>query len=177
MSQELVRPAAAPPNVDLSRDTAHLYEVWGDTVDSRHLVLAILVSAVVSLGTYALALWILTGIVDSTQMARAYAMLFGILGCLGGGTISAILFKPKRDVIEDVADPAFREQVVDDLLKEYGSLGRLEETSPEVIAELRDLGLYELFRDAQLREESAHEPAADAGMEAHAPLQPDGGRS
>lgn len=177
MTQELARPAATPPNDDVIRDTGNLYEVWGDTVDARHLVLAILVSSVVSLGTYALALWILGGILDSMQMARAYAMLFGILGCLGGGTISAILFKPKRDVIEHVADPTFREQVVNDLLKEYGSLGRLEETSPEVLAELRDLGLYELFRDAQLREEATREPAADVGLDTHASLQPSGGRS
>lgn len=177
MTQELARSAATPPNDDVIRDTGNLYEVWGDTVDARHLVLAILVSSVVSLGTYALALWILAGILDSTQMAKAYAMLFGILGCLGGGTISAILFKPKRDVIEHVADPAFREQVVNDLLKEYGSLGRLEETSPEVLAELHDLGLYELFRDAQLREEATREPAADVGLDAHASLQPSGGRS
>lgn len=175
MIQELARSASTPP--DVTRDTSNLYEVWGDTVDAKHLVLAILISAVVSLGIYALALWILAGILDSAQMAKAYAMLFGILGCLGGGTISALLFKPKRDVIEHVADPAFREQVVNDLLKEYGSLGRLEETSPEVIAELRDLGLYELFRDAQRREEGAREPAADAGVDAHASLQPSGGRS
>lgn len=175
MNQELARPATTPPAV--TRDTNNLYEVWGDTVDSRHLVLAILVSSVVSLGTYALALWILADIIESAQMAKAYAMLFGILGCLGGGTISALLFKPKRDVIEHAADPAFREQVVNDLLKEYGSLGRLEETSPEVIAELRDLGLYELFRDAELREQAARESAADAGGDAHASLQSSGGRS
>ncbi|MBG0846831.1 hypothetical protein DP090_008155 [Pseudomonas sp. MDMC216] len=175
MTQELARPAATPS--DVTRHTNNLYEVWGDTVDSRHLVLAILISAVVSLGTYALALGILADILDSAQMAKAYAMLFGILGCLGGGTISAFLFKPKRDVVEHVADPAFREQVVNDLLKEYGSLGRLEETSPEVIAELRDLGLYELFRDAQRREEGARESAADTEVDEHASLQPSGGRS
>ncbi len=54
MTQELARPAATPS--DVTRDTNNLYELWGDTVDSRHLVLAILISAVVSLGTYALAL-------------------------------------------------------------------------------------------------------------------------
>ncbi len=53
MTQELARPAATPS--DVTRDTNNLYELWGDTVDSRHLVLAILISAVVSLGTYALA--------------------------------------------------------------------------------------------------------------------------
>ena len=94
------------------------------------------------------------------QMARAYAMLIGILGCLAGGAISARLFAPKRDVQENVADQSFREQVVADLLKEYGSLGRLEDLSAEVIAELRELELYELFREAQAREENV--PVAQA---------------
>ncbi|XXF11122.1 hypothetical protein J3Q00_15645 [Pseudomonas sp. D2-3] len=150
--------------------------MWGDTVDARHLVLAITVSAIVSLGAYGLALWILDGLVESAQMARAYAMLFGILGCLGGGAISAMLFKPKREVVEHVADPAFREQVVADLLKEYGSLGRLEETSPEVLAELHELGLYELFRDAQAREEQAREQRAETDVDTRDSLVLSGGR-
>lgn len=177
MSQELAKPVATSPLADATRNTDNLYEVWGDTVDARHLVLAIIVSAIVSLGAYALALLILGEIVESAQMAKAYAMLFGILGCLGGGAISAMLFKPKRDVVEHVADPAFREQVVNDLLKEYGSLGRLEDTSPEVVAELHELGLYELFRDAQAREERENSGAAEPGMDAHAPLALSGGRS
>ena len=52
--------------------------------------------------------------------------------------------------------------MVADLLKEYGSLGRLEDLSAEVIAELRELELYELFREAQAREESLRETPATA---------------
>ncbi|WP_242675343.1 hypothetical protein [Phytopseudomonas dryadis] len=177
MSQALAKPAATPPSTDASRNTDNLYEVWGDTVDARHLVLSIIVGAIVSLGAYALALWLLGGIVESAQMAKAYAMLFGILGCLGGGAISAMLFKPKRDVVEHVADPAFREQVVGDLLKEYGSLGRLEDTSPEVVAELHELGLYELFREAQAREAREGGAAPEAEADVRASLALSGGRS
>lgn len=178
MSQELARIAATPPSADAARNTDNLYEVWGDTVDARHLVLAITVSAIVSLGAYGLALLILGGLVESAQMAKAYAMLFGILGCLGGGAISAMLFKPKRDVVEHVADPAFREQVVGDLLKEYGSLGRLEDTSPEVVAELHELGLYELFREAQAREEQARDNGpVEADADTRDALALSGGRS
>ena len=135
----------------------HLYEVWGDTIDARDLALSIGIGAVVSLGAYFAAHYLLHYLVESAQMARAYAMLIGILGCLAGGAISAKLFAPKRDVQENVADQSFREQVVADLLKEYGTLGRLEDLSPEVIAELRELELYELFREAQAREEHAQE--------------------
>lgn len=131
----------------------NLYEVWGDTIDVRDLALSIGIGAVVSLGSYFTALQLLHSLVESAQMARTYAMLTGVLGCLAGGAISARLFAPKRDVQENVADQSFREQVVADLLKEYGSLGRLEDLSAEVIAELRELELYELFRAAQAREE------------------------
>lgn len=141
----------------------NLYEVWGDTVAGRDLALAIGIGAVVSLGTYFAAQHVLSALMESAQMARAYAMLIGILGCLAGGALSAKLFAPKRDVRENVADQGFREQVVADLLKEYGSLGRLEDLSYEVIAELRELELYELFRAAQAREEGACASAVAGG--------------
>ncbi|TFY85413.1 hypothetical protein DYL61_29615 [Pseudomonas nabeulensis] len=144
----------------LPPDKQHLYEVWGDTIDGRHLALSIGIGAVVSLGAYFAAQHLLHYVVESTQMARAYAMLIGILGCLAGGAISAKLFPPKRDVQENHADQGFREQVVADLLKEYGSLGRLEDLSPEVIAELRELELYELFREAQAREDGVRDRPA-----------------
>lgn len=124
-----------------------LYEVWGDTVDARHLVYAIGIGASVSLGTFFIAQHLLVGWVESAQMARAYAMLVGILGCLAGGAISARLFKPKRHVIEHVADPAWRAKILIELQNEYGPLGRLSDLPPATIAELREMDLYELFAE------------------------------
>lgn len=129
-----------------------LYEVWGDTVDSTHLIISIFIGACVSLGTFYLAQHLLLGIVESAQMARAYAMLTGILGCLAGGVISAMLFKPKREVVEDMADATFREAVLAELTAEHGTLGKLDELPAEVVAELRELALYDLFRDAEIAE-------------------------
>lgn len=158
----------------LSAPAKHnLYEVWGDTIDGRDLAVSIIIGAVVSLGAYFTALHFLNPIVESAQMAKTYAMLVGVLGCLLGGVISAKLFAPKREVQEHAVDPAFREQVVADLLKEYGSLGRVEDLSAEVIAELRELGLYELFREAQAQDEHSH-PLPAAGVEANSRLS--GGR-
>ena len=124
-----------------------LYEVWGDTVDVRHLVYAIVIGAIVSLSAFFTAQHFLLEWVTSAQMARAYAMLVGILGCLVGGAISASLFKPKRHVIEHVADPAWRSQILKDLQSEFGDLGRLADLPPETIAELKEMDLYELFVD------------------------------
>ncbi|MDG9882280.1 hypothetical protein N7650_05465 [Pseudomonas sp. GD04058] len=127
----------------------NLYEVWGDTVDSHHLVASIAIGAACSLGIFFLAEHLLTDWVESAQMARAYAMLLGILGSLLGGGVSACLFKPKRHVVEHVADPAWRQQVIEELRSEYGGIGQLSELPPEVRAELRELGLEQLFDEAE----------------------------
>ncbi|MCG6539740.1 hypothetical protein MCB86_06580 [Pseudomonas sp. KSR10] len=129
-----------------------LYEVWGDTVNGSHLVISIIIGACVSLGTFYLAQHLLVGFVESTQMARAYAMLTGILGCLAGGVICAMLFRPKRDVVEGTVDPTFREAVLVELTAEHGTLGKLDDLPAEVVAELRELALYDLFRDAEITE-------------------------
>ncbi|TRX73491.1 hypothetical protein [Pseudomonas mangiferae] len=178
MNQSLAKPLGAPtPPATTDGRTPNLYEVWGDTVAGRDLMLSILLGGAVSLGTFGLAHVALHQVVESVQMAKAYSMLVGILGCLAGGVASAWLFKPKRLVLEQVVDPAFRQQVVAELLKEYGSLGRLEELSPHVVAELHELGLYELFREAQAQEALVRE--ADAEPDRHLPMNASlvGGRS
>jgi len=134
---------------------ADLYEVWGDTVNSRHLIYAIAIGAAVSLSAFFLAQYILLAVVESAQMARAYAMLVGILGCLGGGAISAMLFKPKRLVVEHQADPAWRAEVLLELQKEFGDLGKLEDLPPAVLAELREMDLLELFAEHEKAQASA----------------------
>jgi hypothetical protein len=144
-----------------------LYEVWGDTVDGRHLVYAIGIGAVVSLSAFFIAQHLLLHWIASVQMARAYAMLIGIVGCLTGGAISAVLFKPKRNVVESQADPAWRAQVLVDLQNEFGDLGRLADLPPATIAELREMDLYDLFEQ--------HERTAEGSVKSdellrHAPL-------
>ena len=142
---------------------SELYEVWGDTVDGRHLIYAIAIGAVVSLGAFFIAKHLLVGWVASAQMARAYAMLIGIVGCLAGGAISAALFKPKRHVMEHQADPAWRAQVLLELQNEFGDLGKLSDLPPATIAELHEMDLYELFADyerAQLAKVDSPEPPA-----------------
>lgn len=124
-----------------------LFEVWGDTVDGRHLIYSIAIGAVVSLGAFYFAQYLLVGWVESAQMARAYAMLVGIVGCLGGGVISAMLFKPKRNVIEHLTDPAWRAKILIELENEYGPLGSISDLPPATVAELREMDLYELFAD------------------------------
>ncbi|CAG9179704.1 hypothetical protein CURE108131_13465 [Cupriavidus respiraculi] len=126
-----------------------LVEIWGDTADTGHLAWSIAIGAVVSLAGFLLASRALVGLAGSPELARAYAMLAGLGGCLLAGAICARLFPPKREVVEghgaQPGDVAWREQALDKLAEEAGGLGTLADLPPAVVAELKELELYELF--------------------------------
>jgi hypothetical protein len=84
-------------------------------------------------------------------MARAYAMLVGLAGCLVAGAVCAKLFRPKRQVIEETHGASGREEVLAQLASEAGGLGRVADLPPAVVAEMKELGLYELFADYEKR--------------------------
>lgn len=154
-----------------------LYEVWGDTVDGRHLICSIAIGATVSLSAFFAAQELLSHWVASPQMARAYAMLVGIVGCLAGGAISAALFKPKRHVVEQQADSAWRSEVLKELQSEFGDLGRLSDLPPETLAELREMDLYDLFAEHE-KTLAAPARASDMASAAERPaVAIDGGKS
>lgn len=123
-----------------------LVEVWGDTADTRHLAWAIVIGASVSITAYFAANRLLTAFVATAELARAYAMLAGLAGCLLSGVLCALLFAPKRVVTEDAAaDPAWREEVLDKLEAEHGGLGSIADLPEAAVRELEALQLLELF--------------------------------
>jgi hypothetical protein len=159
---------------------AELYEVWGDTIDSRHLMYSIAIGAVISLTAFFGAKYLLVGWVENVQMARAYAMLVGIVGCLLGGAVSAKLFKPKRHVLEHQADPAWRAKALVELQNEFGDLGKLSDLPAATIAELREMDLYQLFADYEKSTASASSAQAQQSPDEGAfgaPASLKGGRS
>ncbi|MGO4328640.1 hypothetical protein AB4Z48_12420 [Cupriavidus sp. 2TAF22] len=156
-----------------------LVEVWGDTADTRHLAWSIAIGAVVSLTGFLIASRILAGLVRSPELARAYAMLAGLAGCLLAGVICALVFRPKREVIEDAAGgpgaahaPAWREEVLDKLEEETGGLGSVADLPPAVVQELKELQLYELFASRERRATAPH-----AAQDSTAPARPVSARS
>ncbi len=123
-----------------------LVEVWGDTVDLKHLAWAIVIGIVISLAGYGAASRLLAASVATPELAKAYAMLAGLAGCLISGVICAVLFKPKREVIEGrAADPAWRQEVLDRLVEQTGPLGSVADLPPSVVKEMKELEIYELF--------------------------------
>ena len=134
-----MKPQAASP-------AWRLVEVWGDTADTRHLAWAIAIGASVSIAAYFAASRVLTAVVATPELARAYAMLAGLGGCLLSGVLCAMLFVPKREVTEDAAaDPAWREEVLDKLAAENGGLGSIADLPQAAVRELEALQLIELF--------------------------------
>lgn len=134
-----------------SKDPAdwRLAEVWGDTVDLRHLAWAIAIGTGISvLGFYLASRWLAT-VVESRQLAHAYAMLAGLAGCVIAGVICTRAFPPKREVTElDTSnDPEWRREVLEELARQPGGLGTVQDLPPAVVQELKELKLYELFAD------------------------------
>ena len=126
-----------------------LAEVWGDTVDLKHLAWAIVIGTGISVTAYFFASRWLTSVVESKQLAQAYAMLAGLAGCVISGVICARIFPPKRVVTEmDISsDPVWRAEVLAELENQPGGLGTVADLPPAVVQELKELKLYELFAE------------------------------
>lgn len=127
-----------------------LVEVWGDTVSFQQLIKAIVIGVVVSLAVFFAAKYFIEGMAQDQALAHAYAMLAGLGGCLLAGFISAKLFPPKRLVLESSGeDSEWLQGVLAELAAEGKDLGDLNDLSPEVIQELKELQLYDAFATRQ----------------------------
>ncbi|KVF25218.1 hypothetical protein WJ07_12360 [Burkholderia vietnamiensis] len=135
---------------------ARYVEVWGDTVDFRHLGWSIALGIGISTAAFFAGKSAISSYVADAAIARAYAMLVGLAGCLVAGAICARLFEPKRHVVEQTSDESERICVLEQLAAEYGGLGCIDDLSSAAHAELSELGLLDLF--------AAQEKAAASGV-------------
>lgn len=138
-----------------------LVEIWGDTADLRHLAWSIGIGVAMSLSGFLLANRVLAGMVDTPELARAYAMLAGLAGCVVSGLVCALLFEPKREVVEgSAADPRWREEVLAELAGEGGDLGATDSLPEAVVREMKELEIHELFATYQARARAAEGAAS-----------------
>jgi hypothetical protein len=122
-----------------------LAEVWGDTVDLRHLAWSVCLGVGISLGVFKTTQRVLSSFVLEPEIAHVYTMLGGLVGCLGAGVTCAWLFKPKREVVEHATDAKQRTRVLDQLASDAGGLGTIADLSESARAEMQELGILELF--------------------------------
>lgn len=122
-----------------------LAEVWGDTVDLKHLTWAVILGVAISVGAFESGRVMLSSVVSDPAIARAYAMLIGLGGCIAAGALSAVLFRPKRIVVDQTVYESERVAVLTQLDEEWGGIGSLADLPASARAELEELGLLELF--------------------------------
>lgn len=118
-------------------------EVWGDTVDGRHLLAAILIGVGLATPLYLLAEWLFGQTSIEPGLARSYSLLVGLGACLLTAVISARLFPPKRILTEQTDEPGSRERAMDSIEEEFGPLGDPDELPATVLREVKDLGIYD----------------------------------
>jgi uncharacterized BrkB/YihY/UPF0761 family membrane protein len=66
-----------------------MVEIWGDVVEIKSLIISIIISIVSTMGLHLLA----------PDDDRTMGLFYGLFGAVIGFIISAIIIKPKRDII------------------------------------------------------------------------------
>ena len=127
-----------------------LVEVWGDTVNFKSMIFAIVIGSVVSTGTFLLAKFFLSSSSGDTTLLNGYAMLIGLGGCLLSGFICSIMFKPARTVISSQEDNSENVKAfIIDLIKDDPNYTSVDDLPSEVKEELNLLQLMTVFQEAE----------------------------
>lgn len=128
----------------------NLVEVWGDTVNFKSMLFAIVIGSVVSTGTFLLAKFFLSSSSGDTTLLNGYAMLIGLGGCLLSGFICSIMFKPARTVISSQEDNSDNVKAfIVDLIKDDPNYTNVNDLPSEVKEELNLLQLMTVFQEAE----------------------------
>lgn len=130
----------------VAKDNGQFIEILGDTTSSKQLIIAILMSVAISLGGYKLGQYIFPKIA-SPQMVNSYSLLLGIAGTVIVLVLNAILFKPKRILVEDEVSNSTMEDVFKDLQLDIDEELRLIDMDPITKKELADLGVLANFEN------------------------------
>jgi hypothetical protein len=129
--------------------------VWGDTVDLKELLLGVFFGAVVGFCSYSGALWYLKTFHSGMAkgVLEGYALLVGVGGCLAVGVIAARVTKAKRNFIEDDNSIDKKEALLEMDLDLDREAEYLQHVSADVIQEMHQLQIYDLFTEKVKHEE------------------------
>ena len=136
--------------MNMDSSNSNLVEVWGDTVNFKSMLFAIVIGSVVSTGTFLLAKFFLSSASGDTTLLNGYAMLIGLGGCLLSGFICSIMFKPARTVISSQEDNSENVKAfIVDLIKDDPNYTSVNDLPSEVKEELNLLQLMTVFQEAE----------------------------
>ena len=134
----------------MDSSNSDLVEVWGDTVNFKSMLFAIVIGSVVSTGAFLLAKFFLSSSSGDTTLLNGYAMLIGLGGCLLSGFICSIMFKPARTVISSQEDNSENVKAfIVDLIKDDPNYTSVDDLPAEVKEELNLLQLMTVFQEAE----------------------------
>lgn len=121
-------------------------EVWGETVDLKELVYASIIGIVLTMGMFLIGRKIFLNMNNiNLDLVNGYSLLFGVLGCILSGIISARLFKPKR-IIEVRHSKENTEEVISAAgMTVEEEIEALSNIDSQIIKELEGLKLYGLL--------------------------------
>ena len=138
-------------NMNMESSRNNLIEVWGDTVNFRSMLLAIVIGSVVSTGTFLLAKFYMSSLPGDAALLNGYAMLIGLGGCLLSGFICSVMFKPARTVIASSENNSDNiKGFIVDLIKDDPNYSSVNELPSEVKEELELLQLMSVFQEAEV---------------------------
>lgn len=136
-------------NMEISKN--NLVEVWGDTVNFKSMLFAIVIGSVVSTGTFLLAKLYMSSLSGDATLLNGYAMLIGLGGCLLSGFICSIMFKPARTVIASSEDNSENvKEFIVELIKDDPNYTSVNDLPSEVKEELELLQLMSVFQEAEV---------------------------
>ena len=123
-----------------------LTEVWGDTVNLKELLFAVLLGIVFTMGFYLIGryFFLQMGTIEES-LAKGYALFVGIAGCLISSVISAKLFRPKRVISEMQQNHDIEDVLAHAGMSVEDEIEALIKLDPEIIKEMEKFSLYSLL--------------------------------
>src|SRR5699024_305040 len=129
-----------------------LIEVWNDTVDPKHLIGGIAIGVGIAVPAFLISDHLFSSSGGDEALSHSYALLIGVIAC--------VLLEPMGVITTSAADTRNRQEIIDEIVEEYGPLGDPRELGPKAQEEIRALGLFDALVDnheTRLREKGGHQ--------------------
>jgi len=126
-----------------------LVNIWEDTVDLRQLLFGLVFGGALGFAAYAVAIRAVTARFpnQTPNLLKGYALMAGIAGCVAAAVLIAAVIRPKRLLRETVTGPTNQVELLRGLaLNLDDERAALDTASPELIREMQQLHIYDLFR-------------------------------
>lgn len=119
-------------------------EILGDTVHPIHVTVSIILCATFSLTGFLAGKRLFPAIADE-KMVLSYSLLLGIGSGLAATLIAALLFRPKRFLIESTASPEEIEAILHDMQIDPSEEADMIQKDAVTRKEMEELGISHIF--------------------------------